>query len=244
MAKQSGLGDGLFVGAYNLSGDIGSLQRIGGGPAAMDLTDITQSGYGRVGGLRTGALEFTSWFNPSSGRAHPRLSSLPTADVIGTYLRSTVLGAPAASCVAKQIGYDGTRGADGSLSFGVSVQSNGYGIEWGTQLTAGARTDTVATNGTGVDGVASSTFGAQFYLHLTAFTGTSVVVKIQDSADNSAWLDLSGAAFTSATGITSERIAISNAATVRRYLRVVTTGTFSSATFVVNGIRNAIGQVF
>jgi hypothetical protein len=242
VAKQSGLGDRLYVGAYDLSGNIGSIQRIAGGPAALDLTDITQSGYGRVGGLRTGALEFSSWFNPAAGQSHPRLASLPTTDVIATYGRGTTLGNPAASCVAKQIGYDGTRAADGSLSFAVSAQSNAYGIEWGTQLTAGLRTDTAATNGTGVDGAASSAFGAQFYLHLTAFTGTSVVVSIEDSADNVTFAALSGAAFTSTAAITSERIAVTG--TVRRYLRVVTTGTITSTTFFVNGVRNTTAVTF
>lgn len=106
------------------------------------------------------------------------------------------------------------------------------------------RTDTAATNGTGLDGLASSAFGAQFYLHLTSFTGTSVVVKIQDSADNVTFADLAGAAFTSATGATFERIATASGATVRRYLRVATTGTFSEASFVVNGVRNETAVTF
>ena len=236
MAKQTGLGDRFWLNGNDLSGDIGSLQRIGGGPNPLDLTDITQSGYDREGGLRTGAIEFTAWFNRD--RSFPVLSALPRTDVIGTYGRGAAIGAPAASCRAVQVNYDGARGQDGSFSFGVSLQSDGYGIEWGQQLTAGLRTDTTATNGASLDGAAASNFGAQFYLHLTAFTGTSVVVKIQDSADNVTFADLTGAAFTSATGATFERIATANNATVRRYLRVVTTGTFTSASFVVNAVRN------
>lgn len=243
MAKQSGIGDRLYVGAYDLSGDIGSLQQIQGGPNPLDLTDITQGGFERRGGLRTGGINFTSWFNPSAGRSHARFSTLPRTDVIATYGRGALLGSPAASCVGEQIGYDGTRGQDGSLSFAVAITSNGYGLEWGRQLTAGLRTDTTATNGASLDNGAATTFGGQFYLHLTAFTGTSVVVKIQDSADNVTFADLSGAAFTSATGITSERIAIANNATVRRYLRVATTGTFTNAVFVVNAVRNETANI-
>ena len=243
--KSSGLGDRLYVGGFDLSGNIGSIQRVGGGPMALDLTDITQSGYGRAGGLRTGAIDFTAWFDPAAARAHARFSTLPRTDVIATYGRGNALGAPSASCNGMQIGYDGTRAADGSLSFAVSIQSDGFGIEWGRQLTAGLRTDTTATNGASLDNGASSAFGGQFYLHLVAFTGTSVVVKIQDSADNATFADLTSAAFTSAAGVTSERIAIANNATVRRYLRVVTTGTFTNASFIVNGIRNeTAGVVF
>lgn len=243
MAKQSGIGDRLAVGAFDLSGDIGSLQRIGGGPMAMEVTDITQGGYGRVGGLRTGSIEFTSWFNPSANRAHARFSTLPTADTLVTYGRGATIGSPAASCLAKQIGYDATRGADGQLSFAIAAMSDGFGLEWGRQLTPWLRTDTTATNGASVDHTAATNFGAQFYLHLTAFTGTSVVVKIQDSADNTTFADLAGAAFTSATGPTFERIAVANNVTVRRYLRVVTTGTFTNAVFTVNGVKNEVAGV-
>lgn len=243
MAKQTGLGDRLYVGGSNLSGDIGSVQRIAGGPAALDLTDITQSAYDREGGIRNGGIDFTSYFDKATGKAHPVLSALPRADTLVTYGRGALIGSWAASCVALQIDYAGTRANDGSFTFNVSTQSDGYGLEWGQQLTAGERTDTSATNGASLDGGASSSFGAQFYLHVTGFTGTLVTVKIQDSADNSAWLDLSGAAFTAATAVGWQRIAIANNATVRRYLRAVTTGTFSSATFVVNAVRNDVAGV-
>lgn len=242
MAKQSGLGDHLLVGGYDISGDIGSLSRIGGGPAALDLTDITQSAYDRDGGLRTGEIAFSSWFDKAAGMSHATLSGLPTTDALASYCRGYGLGFPVASCVAKQIGYDGTRNADGSFSLASSMQSNGYGLEWGVQLTPGLRTDTTATNGASIDGSASSSNGAQFYLHATAFTGTSVTVKIQDSADNSSWADLSGAAFTAVTAAGWQRIAVTG--TVRRYIRVATTGTFSNAVFLVNAVRNATAVVF
>lgn len=244
MTKAAGLGMRCYVGGYNLSGDVGSIGRIAGGPAALDLTDITQSAYERAGGLRSGGIDWSSYFNPA--RAHPVLAALPRTDVLVTVATSVTIGDPAASCVALQIGYDGSRAQDGSFPLAVSAQSDGYGLEWGQLLTAGERTDGSATaTGTGLDGTASSAFGAQFYFHLTAFTGTSVTIKIQDSADNSSFSDLASATTTAMTAIGYQRIAISNAATVRRYLRVATVGTFSNAVFVVNAVRNAIaGQVF
>lgn len=91
-------------------------------------------------------------------------------------------------------------------------------------------------------------FGAQAYLEVTAFAGTDVTVKVQDSADGVTYADLAGAAFTAVTAANQgQRIAISNAATVRRYLRASTTtsGGFTSATFAVAVVRNPIaGQVF
>ncbi|MBH1939044.1 hypothetical protein I5Q34_33115, partial [Streptomyces sp. AV19] len=53
-----------------------------------------------------------------------------------------------------------------------------------------------------------------------------------------------GGAFTAATGVTSERIATAAGQTVERYLRVVTTGTFSNAVFAVSVVRNSTATVF
>lgn len=248
MAKQSGLGDALFIAGYDLSGDINALGNIGGGPATLETTGIDKSAMERIGGVRDGRLQMTSYFNPATDRSHLRLSTLPTSDVIAAYFRGTALGGPSANIVAKQIGYDGTRGDDGSFTFTVEAQANSYGLEWGRSMTAGKRTDTTATNGSSVDlGTGSTAFGLQAYLHVFAFTGTSVTVKLQESSDNGAgdaWADVAGGAFTAATGVTSERIATSGSQTVERYLRVVTTGTFTSAVFAVSVIRNDVATSF
>lgn len=247
MAKQSGLGDQLYVDGYNLSGDIGSLSAIRGGIALLDVTGIDKSGFERIGGQRDGAISFASFMNDSAGQAHPRLKTLPTTDVLVSYLRGTGIGSPMASLVAKQVNYDPTRTASGELTMAIDAQGNGYGLEWGQQLTAGIRTDTVATSpATGLDTVASASFGLQAYLHVFAFTGTSVTVTLQDSADNSTFAAIGGGvSFTAATAIGAQRIATINTQTVRRYVRAITTGTFSNAQFCVQLTKNDIaGQVF
>lgn len=247
MAKQSGLGDNFYLHGYDVSGDLSSVS-VSGGPAALEVTGIDKSAYERIGGLRTGVMSWQAWFNPTDDRAHDRMENLPTADVICSYLRGTTLGNPAACQVSKQINYDGNRGDDGALTFAVEAQCNGFGVEWGRSLTAGVRTDTVATNGTGIDTTASASFGAQAYLQAFEMTGTDVTVKIQDSADNVSFADVAGLAFTQLTaGRTAERIATANDATIRRYLRAVTvtTGGFSSLAFAVVVVKNEIaGQVF
>ncbi len=246
MAKQSGLGDNLYVSGFDLSGDVGSLSKIGGGPALLDITAINSSAYERIGGLRDGSIEFNAFFNDSAGQAHKTLSALPYTDVLLAYFRGAALGNQAAFLTAKQIDYAVTRGNDGALTVQVAAQSNGFGIEWGVQLTAGKRTDSTATSpGTGVDTTTVSTaFGLQAQLQVFSFTGTSVTVKIQDSADNASFADVAGLTFTAATGRTSERIATSATQTIRRYLRVVTTGTFSNAVFSVVANRNEAAVVF
>jgi hypothetical protein len=244
VGKSSGLGDNLYVQGFDASGDIQALGSIGGGPALLNFTAIDKSAYERQGGERSGQIEFTAFHNhvAITGGTHEKLAALPRTDVILTYCRGTTLGADAASLVGKQVNYDPTRADDGMLTFGVSAQSNGYGIEWGNQLTAGIRTDTAATNGTGIDTTASASFGGQAYLQAFSFSGTDVTVKIQDSADNSTFADVAGFAFTQITGGTpsAERIALGNTATLRRYLRAVTvtTGGFTSLAFSVNVIKN------
>jgi hypothetical protein len=247
MAKQGGMGDNLYVAGYDLSGDIGSLGRIGGGPTLQVVTAIDKSARERIGLGRDGAIDFSSWFDPAANMSHARLSSLPTADVTLQYSRGTALASPAACMVAKQANYDGQRAADGAFSFQIRALANGFGLEWGVQLTAGKRTDTAATNGTGVDTAAAASFGAQAYLQVFSVTGTSVTVAIEDSADNVSFAAVAGLAFTAAPAGTpqTQRLAIINTATVRRYVRAVTTGVFSNAVFSVVLVKNEqAGQVF
>lgn len=247
MAKQSGLGDNLYVSGYNLSGDIGSLNRIGGGPEALPVTGIDKYAFERIGGRRDGAIEFSSWFNPAASQAHPVLSALPRVDTIVSYFRGTAIGSPAANLVAKQIEYDGTRADDGAFNFKVSALANGYGLEWGTQLTAGRRTDTGATNGASIDTLASVSLGAQAYLHVFSLTGTDATITIQDSANDIAFTDVTGLSFTQVTSApTAQRIATGPTAAIRRYIRAVTTTSagFTSLGFAVVVVKNATAVSF
>lgn len=244
MAKTSGLGDRCFITGVDISGDVGSLSNVHGGPAMLDVTDITKSAFERIGGLRDGELTFTSFFNDSAAQAHQTLKALPRTDIVASYLRGTTQGNACASLVGKQIGYNPVRGNDGSLVMTTLAQANAFGIEWGAQLTAGIRTDTTATSpATGLDTTASASFGLQAYLHVFAFTGTSVTVTLQDSADNSSFAAIgAGVAFAAASTVGAQRIVTVNTQTVRRYVRAITTGTFSNAAFFVQLTKNEVAN--
>lgn len=239
----------FFVDGFDLSGDTNSLQRIGGGPAVIEQTDITQGGHARAGTLLGGEINWTSYFDKTVViGAHAVLSGRPTTDRIVSYAHqpNVGIGASMASHVCKQIGYDPNRGNDASLTVGMASQSNGWPLEWGQTLTVGTRTDTTATNGASLDfGAVSTLFGLQAYVHLTGtFTGTSVTIKLQDSADNSTFADITGAAFTAFTAVGAQRLQTARNATIRRYVRAVTTGTFTNASFIVNFIRNLTTTTF
>jgi hypothetical protein len=245
MAKASGLGDFCYVDGFDLSGDIGSLSKISGGNSPLVVTGINKSAYERIGGKRDGEIDFTAFHNTAAGQEHPVLSALPTTDRQVSYFHGAAIGAEAASCVAKQINYDPTRGDDGSLTFTVQALANANGLEWGLQLTPGIRTDATATNGTSLDQTTVSTvLGWQAYLHVFAMTGTSVTCTIQDSADNATFATLTGAGFTAATVPGAQRLQGASGATVRRYVRVATTGTFTNAQFAVVFIRNLTAVSF
>jgi hypothetical protein len=313
MAKTSGLGDNFYIGGYDLSGDVSSIDTLATPRGVFDVTAIKQSANERIFGQRAGDMQFTSFFSmkgtitapgfplttvpvtntfgvpivvtitggtvtnvaingvtagtgdgtyilpylgtiavtytgsPSwawlgEGRAYDALSVLPRSDVAATYFRGTTLLNATACCIGKQINFDPTRDNTGNLTLKAEVQSNGYGLEWGKMLTAGLRSDSAATAGAFVDdNGAGTTFGAQAYLQLVEFVGTSVDVTIQHCTTSggsySTLID-----FGAQTAIGSFRVAA--AGTVNRYLEVVTTGTFTLATFAVGWMRNPAAVVF
>lgn len=245
MSKQSGLGARFLTGGNNISGDVNAIDTVSGSVGLLDGTDITQSAKARIYGARDGSMAFTVFMD--NALAHPVLAALPRGDTqLMAMLPTLAIGGATACLNAKQVNYDPTRGADGSLLLKVTGQGNSFGLEWAVALTAGLRTDTATTNGTSLDNAASSSFGAQAYLQVTAFSGTDVTVKIQDSADNSTFADVTGLTFTQVTAApASQRLATSNSATVRRYLRAVTitTGGFTSVTFAVAVNRNPVAGV-
>jgi len=249
MSKQGGLGDRLLVDGHNLSGDTNS-PALSCPQGTLPVTGIDKGAYERIGAIRDGQLSWTAFFNPDSDdtdAAHGVLSALPTADVHCMYLHTVTLGRPAACLVAKQIGYDGTRGNDGSFTFALQAQANAYGLEWGDQATPGIRTDTEATDGDSIDGGASTAHGLQAYLQVLSITGTSVTVTLEESSDDGAtdeWAAVTGGAFTAATGTGAQRIQTARDQTVERHLRVSTSGTFTEAVFAVMIARNPVAVTF
>lgn len=238
MTKTSGIGANLYVNGYDLSGDVGMVSAIHQQANLLDVTPINKTAMVRIEGLKDGNIAFTAFFDDAAGAAHPVLSALGSGDKYVAFVQDpSAVGKACALVVGKQVDYSGTRGNDGSLAFNIEVQSSdAEGLRWGSTLTAGAQTDTGAGNGTSVDNGAATAFGAIVELQVFSFTGTDATVKIQDSANNSAWADLSGAGFTQITaGPTYQRIQLGAAATVRQYVRAVvsTSAGFTSMTYFV-----------
>jgi hypothetical protein len=84
MAKASGLGDNFYIGGYDVSGDVASVDTISGGPEVIEVTGIKQLAHARIGGLRPGAWSFTSYFNQVVTAAAPGVPASLTP-VVSTY---------------------------------------------------------------------------------------------------------------------------------------------------------------
>lgn len=248
MAKSSGLGDLLYVDGVDLSGDVGSVAGIACPTAVLDVTGINKFAFERIPGKRDGSIKFAPFWNNAIGQEHGVLSTLPRTDRLMSYLHGAVIGGSSAHLMAKQVDFDWQRGNTGDLIGNVDGQANGFGLDWSNQLTAGFRTDTVATNGTAWNGTASTSFGWQAYLHVATFIGTDVTIKLQDSADNVTFADVTSGAFPQITSLPSpigQRLAVGGTATLRQYVRAstVTTGGFTSVKFAVSVTKNTTAFV-
>lgn len=235
MAKQTGLGDQLFVDGVDIAGDTQSIGGLTTPVTTLEMTGINKEAFERAYGKREATAEFTAFFNDAPGGTHATLSSLPRSNGQVMYLRGAGQGRAAFAMVGKRVDYAATRGDDGSLTFGVNAQSDGYGGDWCVQLTDGKQTDAAATVSAGVDLGASASFGWQAYLQVFSIGSGTATVSIESSSDDGAvdtYADL--ATFAAVTGKTTERLqSVSATATVERYVRVVTEGTFTDLVFAV-----------
>ncbi len=151
MSKQSGLGERLYIGtaaglSYDLSADITAIDKAAGGPKLLDATSINDSAPERIGGIRSGDLSVTGWWDTAVGQEHPVFSALPPADVFVVWLASITLADVAACLDAKQINYDPKRAGDGALTVKVDAQSTGgVPLEWGI-IALPLTTDVAAVN--------------------------------------------------------------------------------------------------
>ena len=234
MAKISGLGQKLYIGGSDLSGDAGAIDSAGSPTNLLDVTSIDRLALERIYGLRDGQISFTTFFNDATDAEHDALKGLPTADVLTLWLMSGTRGDACAALSAKQINYDPARTADGGLTFKVDMQSAaGSFLEYGVILVA--KTTTHTSNGsdeTGFDNGSAAASGAVGFLQHFADTSPSGTIEydIEDSSDNSAFGNL--IAFNDVStpwAAYAERKSVD--ADVLQYLHASTNGTFTNASF-------------
>ena len=232
MAKKSGLGAEFYIGGYDLSGDVGAIDTIAMPRGVLDVTGINKSSMERVYGKIDSEISFTTYFNDAAGQEHPALKGLVTVDRNVLAMMAAALGSPAAIMVSKQINFDWSRGADGSLTGKVQCLGQGVKLEWGKSIIA-ASTIVAAGNSASEDNAASSANGIAAVIHCWAFTGTSITVALQSSSDDGAADPYAAiATFTAiSAAFSSQRLTV--AGSIERYLRLNYSGTFTSASIIV-----------
>jgi hypothetical protein len=108
------------------------------------------------------------------------------------------------------------------VTISAEAQASGTvgGFDGGVLLAANQTVSATVAN-TSVDNSASTTNGGVGHLHVTSNTRNgAATIKIQHSANNSTWADLSVFTATTSSTTTSERIEVAAGTTVNRYLRV------------------------
>lgn len=237
MAKQSGLGVRLYAAGYDLSGDANALNNMGYSQAMLDVTSLQDSAMARIAGLSDGTVTVNGWFEATGDHAAWTSNSgkLPSADQVVVVGFGTALGDACLGMKAKQASYNVTRAPGSAIATVAEYQSTaGQQLDFGVLLTTGPKqTDASATNSTSVDQTSGTSAGAVGYIEAMSIGSGSATVKIQSSTNNTVWSDL--ITFIAVTGQTSERVAVTG--TVNRYVRVISTGTFTNLVFVVGFAR-------
>lgn len=201
---------------------------------AVDVTTFGNNDRNYIAGIGSGSMNVGGLFDRTgidaeySGNVASADGELVTLAVGGTEIGNRVhVGR------VRQGSYTINNAVDDAVRISATFDFDG-GVRMGRSLHP-LIAETTTGNYTSVDDAASSTFGGVGYLHVTAFTGTSVAIRIQHSADNTTFADL--VTFASVTGATQQRVAVSG--TVNRYVRAtIASGTFTTVTFQTSFARN------
>jgi len=232
MAKKSGLGQSFFIAGYDLSGDVGSFDRISSPVELLLATGINKSAVERIPGKRSGEISFRNFFNDAANQQFAALKAPPTADVVAVLFISSTLGEVAAGLLAKQMNFDWDRNESGDLLGLVQCLGSGKVLEWGESVTAGKITHSSSGSSTGkVE--SQTTAGCALYLQVMSVASGTPTFVVQDSSDTTNGIDGSWATLGTFTiqSQGAERITVSG--TVEKAVRATTTGSFSNAVFAM-----------
>jgi len=190
-----------------------------------ETTTFGSSDRSYIVGHSDGSISFEGLFDGSADAVDEELEAAlgnTTNKVISTSSDSTSVGGRAILVDSASTSYELSSPLTDVVAVSGEAVANG-GLDYGVWL--GCKSAISATStGTSVDNSASSANGGVAHLHITANTrSTTTVAKIQHSADNSTFADLTTFATIAIGTKTSERIVVATGTTVNRYLRAVVT---------------------
>lgn len=228
MAKRSGLGNRLYVGGYDISGDVGAISTLSTPRGVQDVTGIDKSANERNLLKADADLSFDTWFNDASNEIHTALSGLPTTNRQAIFAISTTRGEPGFAIQAKQLNYDWNRAADGALSGSTSLSQAGGNVPaWGDMI---AMKETIASAGSLTGDIdVQTTAGVVCYLQIFTLGSGTPVITLEDSPDTTNGVDgvwSTVGTYTINSARTAERLSV--AGTIEKGLRIEASGTFTN----------------
>lgn len=224
MAYKHGRNTDVYLGSYDISAYLNEAT------ASMSLDVAETSTFGPsaktyIMGQNDGTVSFSGLFDGDANAVNAVFEDIISNDLTPAftiaYDGGIAVGNDCSLGTAKQTSYEISAPVGDVVSVAGEFQVTG-GIRQGVLLTDGSALS-ATTNGTAVDGTASTTIGAVANLHVIANTrSTATTIKVQHSNDNVTWVDLITFTSVPATTITNENLA-AGVLTIRRYLRVQTT---------------------
>jgi hypothetical protein len=166
--KQSGLGDNFYVGGYDLSGDVASVDTISGARDVIDTTAIKQLANSRLYGLKNGNWSFTSFFDVTGTTNAPGVpaSGTPVVSTLNWSVFVTVTGGTGTQVSINGVNQGSFDGTYILPAFGTIILTYTAAPTWtwkavGTEHSALSplpTTDQVAMyfRGTGIGGIAAA----------------------------------------------------------------------------------------
>ena len=231
MPKLHGRNTTVLLGSVNLSPYLDSLD-VAADTATAETTTFGATWASALAGAASAKVDVSGYYDPAQSTLSTLLLSGVPGVLTGCPGGGAAIGDSARLVSALDVGFSESSPVGGVVAIKASFQADGV-LGFGYMLHPLAE-DTNTTTGATRDDLASTSTGWTCHLHVTAVDagGGSWVIKIVDAsaANMSDVADLSGASFTAATGVTSQRLRGATAtATVRQYVRYVATRTGGGA---------------
>jgi len=203
---------------------------------AVNTTTFGNDDKNYIAGVEGGTISVQGLFDGDTGAVDAVLDGSIASEAIITLCPQgyATIGNKAVMAKGEHVSYQ----IRSTTTDAVRITAGGTvdgGVRTGGVILQPLEAETTTTNNSSHDSSASSANGGVGHLHVTAFSGTNGVVKIQHSANDSTWADL--ITFSTVTGTTAERSLVTG--TVNRYLRfAITTDNFTSMTVFASFARN------
>lgn len=239
--KTAALQDGLYVSGYDLSGDVGALDKMTVTIGEQNATGLNALARERLQLLGDGELSFRYYFtgdtsDAGSVHAHKRLRDMSGAR-LATYFNGTAADNLAVGVEGRQFTHDLNRSDSGALLGAASIKpDSGRPVMIGRALVRDS-TQTGVASGTALDlGASHGILGIVAHIQVTAFTGTNLTMLLQGDDNSGFATPATYGTFATVTGRTSEALVVASAP--ERYIRwrisavtALTSVTFSIALF-------------